>query len=208
MLEYGFNLVNNITNLIEHYGYIMIIIFMVIESSFLPFPSEIIMIPAGYLAYQGSLNFLLVILSGTFGSIIGALLNYYLARKLGIKFITNYGKYLFISEKSLQRVEQFFTKHGAISTFTGRLIPLVRQYISFPAGLSKMNLNKFIFFTFFGSIMWMFSLTIIGYIFGQNRDLISANLHDITMLTLLFVAKIILIYILWLRLRKLTLNKL
>lgn len=207
MLEYGFNLVNNITNLIEHYGYIIIIIFMVIESSFLPFPSEIIMIPAGYLAYQGSLSFFLVILSGTFGSIMGALLNYYLARSLGTKFLTSYGKYLFISEKSLQRVEQFFAKHGAVSTFTGRLIPLVRQYISFPAGLSKMNINKFIFFTFFGSIMWMFSLAIIGYIFGQNRDLIAANLHDITMLTLFIVAKIILIYILWLRLRTLIFNK-
>ncbi|MEK7843517.1 MAG: DedA family protein, partial [Pseudomonadota bacterium] len=136
-------------------GYPGIFIMMFLESSFVPFPSEVVMIPAGYLAYKGEMNLVLAILAGTLGSLTGALFNYYLAVKLGRPFLLHYGKYVMFSEASLRKMEDFFARHGHISTFTGRLIPVVRQYISLPAGLARMNLAVFSFYTSLGAGIWV-----------------------------------------------------
>jgi len=160
-------------------GYPGIIIMMFLESSFIPFPSEVVMIPAGYLAYKGEMNLVLAILSGILGSLLGAMFNYYLAIKLGRPFLLHYGKYVMFNESSLQKMEDFFARHGHISTFTGRLIPVVRQYISLPAGLARMNLAVFSFYTSLGAGIWVTILALLGYFIGGNELLIREYLRGI-----------------------------
>ncbi len=171
-------------------GYAGIFMFMFLESSFFPFPSEIIMIPAGYLAYQGKMSLWLIILIGALGSVAGAWLNYFLADKFGRKLVLR-----FLKEHHLKMVEDFFEEHGHISTFNGRLIPVVRQYISFPAGLAKMNGWKFSFYTGAGAGIWVTVLAFLGYALGQNEILIRQYLREISLLVLVFVAVITIIYV-------------
>ena len=147
-------------------GYLGLFLMMLLESSFIPFPSEIAMIPAGYLAYMGELNFLGAVCSGTAGSLAGALLNYALARSFGREILLRYGRFVGINEQKLQSMEIFFARYGDISTFAGRLIPVVRQYISLPAGAARMQLAKFAFFTTLGAGIWIAALTLLGYYLG------------------------------------------
>lgn len=160
------SIINFIVETIGQLGYIGIFFMMFLESSFFPFPSEVVMIPAGYLAYKGEMNIYIAIIMGILGSLGGALFNYFLAVKFGRSFILRFGKYFFFSEKSMQSMESFFEKHGEISTFVGRLITVVRQYISLPAGLARMNLAKFAFYTSLGAGIWVLILTILGYYVG------------------------------------------
>jgi len=153
-------------------GYLGIFFLMFLESSFFPFPSEIVMIPAGYLAFKGEMNIYLAILAGVFGSVAGAIFNYYLALHFGRKFLLKYGKYFFLKEESLNKLEIFFSRHGEVSTFNGRLIPGIRQYISLPAGLSKMNIYKFSLFTALGAGVWVIVLASLGYFLGSNEDMV------------------------------------
>ena len=176
-------------------GYWGIFLLMFLESTFFPFPSEIIMIPAGYLAYQGEMNVSLVIFIGILGSLLGALFNYYLAMHFGRKFILKYGKYFFIKEETLDKLEAFFTKHGEVSTFNGRLIPGIRQLISLPAGLAKMNIARFSLYSALGAGIWVVVLVALGYLLGSNEALISEYLHTATMIALICVVFITLFYI-------------
>jgi len=176
-------------------GYLGIFLLMFLESTFFPFPSEIIMIPAGYLAYQGEMNLYIIVLVGILGSVLGALLNYYLAMYLGRKIILKYGKYFFIKEETLDKLDTFFTKHGEISTFTGRLIPGIRQLISLPAGLARMNIVKFSFFTALGAGIWVVVLVAIGYLVGSNQELISEYMKSATLITLASVVLIVIFYV-------------
>ncbi|OZA30754.1 MAG: DedA family protein [Hydrogenophilales bacterium 17-61-9] len=180
---------------VHDWGYTGVFILMALESSFFPFPSEVVMIPAGYLAYKGEMNLVLAILSGIGGSLVGALFNYWLAVKLGRPFLLRYGKYVLFKESGLQRMEDFFARHGHISTFTGRLIPAVRQYISLPAGLARMNLAAFSFYTSLGAGIWVTILALLGYSLGHNEEAIRENLHLITWVTLGAVAVMVLLYI-------------
>ena len=188
-------LVNLLVKSIFFLGYPGIIILMFLESSFFPFPSEVVIPPAGYLASQHKMNFIIVIICGIIGSILGAIFNYYIAYFWGRKFLIKYGKYFFFSEEKLIKVEKFFDEHGHISTFIGRLIPVIRQYISFPAGLAKMNLILFIIFTGLGAGIWVTILAYIGYFVGNNKELILKYSHIATMGTLIFCALITIIYI-------------
>jgi len=176
-------------------GYWGIFLLMFLESTFFPFPSEVIMIPAGYLAYQGEMNVSLVVFIGILGSLLGALFNYYLAMHFGRKFILKYGKYFFIKEETLNKLETFFTKHGELSTFNGRLIPGIRQLISLPAGLAKMNIVKFSLYSALGAGIWVVVLVSLGYILGSNEALISEYLHTATIIALISVAFITVFYI-------------
>jgi len=181
-------IIDFIVQTVGNLGYLGIFIMMFIESSFIiPFPSEVVMIPAGYLVYKGEMSMILVILSGLLGSLLGALLNYYLAFKLGRKLLIKYGNYVFIKEKTLEKIEQFFKEHGHISTFFGRLIPVVRQYISLPAGLAHMNLAKFTLYTSFGAGIWMIVLAYLGYFLGNNEELLKEYLYTITIVILVLV---------------------
>lgn len=175
-------------------GYIGIFFMMFLESSFVPFPSEVVMVPAGYLVYKGEMNLVMVILSGIFGSLAGAIFNYYLAVKFGRQFLIRYGNYFFIDEKKMDKMEKFFQSHGHISTFSGRLLPGIRQYISFPAGLAKMNLAEFSAFTALGAGIWVVILTYIGYFIGDNEALIKENIHSAVIYILIALAVIVFIY--------------
>jgi len=155
-------------------GYAGIVVLMLIESTFIPLPSELVIPPAGYLISQSQMSWTGVILSGTVGSMLGGLVNYAIGVYLGRPFILRYGRYFFISEKSFARGEQFFLKHGNISTFIGRLILGVRHYISFPAGLARMDLRKFCFYTALGAGLWCWVLAYIGYFVGNNQEQVMA----------------------------------
>jgi len=188
-------IVNQIVDIVGSLGYTGIFIMMFLESSFFPFPSEVVMIPAGYLAFKGEMNIYLAVLAGILGSVAGALFNYYLAMKFGRKFLLKYGKYFFLKEDSLDKLEKFFDKHGEISTFNGRLIPGIRQYISLPAGLSQMSVWKFSLFTALGAGIWVMVLAGLGYFLGSNEDVIKEYLHMATFIALLSVIFITIFYI-------------
>ena len=172
-----------LTSTVGAWGYPGIIILMALESSFFPFPSEVVIPPAAYLAASGQMNLGLVILCGTLGSLIGALFNYWLAMVFGRPFFQKYGKYLFVSQASLEKAELFFFRHGHISTFIGRLLPGIRQYISLPAGLARMNIFIFSLATALGAGIWVVVLALLGYWLGKNQALIIENLHLITIFT-------------------------
>lgn len=188
-------IVGFIVDTVESLGYMGIFIMMFLESSFFPFPSEVVMIPAGYLAYKGEMSLVLVIIFGILGSLAGAIFNYFLAIKFGRAFIQKYGKYVLLKEQTLEKVEMFFAKHGHISTFSGRLIPAVRQYISLPAGLAKMNLLSFSLYTSLGAGIWVLILALLGYFIGSNQALIDEYLKIIIISILVILAILILFYI-------------
>ncbi len=188
------DVVNFLVESIGSLGYFGIFALMFLESSFFPFPSEVVMIPAGYLAYKGEMNLFLAVFFGILGSVSGAVFNYLLASRFGRVFLIKYGKYLFIKEETLLKLEKFFEKHGHISTFNGRLIPGIRQYISLPAGLANMHLGKFVLYTALGAGIWVVVLTLLGYFLGQNEDLIHRYLKEITFITLGVIAVITYFY--------------
>ncbi|RUM73148.1 MAG: DedA family protein [Sulfurovum sp.] len=176
-------------------GYLGIFLLMFLESTFFPFPSEVIMIPAGYLAYKGEMSLVAVILVGILGSVAGALFNYYIARYFGRTFLVKYGRYLLVKPETLEKLERFFTKHGELSTFNGRLIPGIRQLISLPAGLAKMPIVKFSFYTALGAGIWVVVLVGLGYLLGSNEALLSKYLSVATWIALFCVMLITLFYI-------------
>jgi len=160
------------------FGYWGVFFLMTIESSFIPFPSEIVIPPVAYLAAQGQYNIYLVILFGILGSLLGASINYLLAISLGRKMIyslleTNLAKFLLLNKEKIKKSEDYFLKYGGISTFIGRLVPVVRQLISIPAGFTKMSFRSFIFYTFLGSSIWVSLLAVLGYQLGANSELLA-----------------------------------
>ncbi len=187
--------VNWIVHIVGHWGYVGIVIMMFLESSFFPFPSEVVIPPAGYLAARGDMSLPLVILSGIAGSIFGALFNYLLAATWGRSFFMKYGRYVLISEKSLNRADQFFADHGHISTFVGRLLPGIRQYVSLPAGIARMNLPLFTLFTGLGAGIWVVILALVGYFIGNNQELVGRYLHQIVLVTIAFAVILVAVYV-------------
>jgi membrane protein DedA with SNARE-associated domain len=149
-------------------GYPGIAVLMAIESSVLPLPSELVMPPAGYLASQGQMSAVLAVAAGTLGSVLGALVNYMLAVLVGEPVLRRYGKFVLVSERSLDRTEAFFRRHGEISTFLGRLLPVIRHLISIPAGMSRMALGRFVAFTALGAGLWCGILTYLGWLIGRH----------------------------------------
>jgi len=177
-------------------GYPGIFILMAMESSVIPIPSELVMPPAGYLAQQGKMNMMVVILCGTAGSLAGAYANYFAAHYLGRPLLLKYGKYVWITEKKFAKVERFFRDHGEVSTFVGRLLPVVRHLISLPAGLSGMDHLKFSLYTLAGAGLWVTVLTFIGYFIGMNRELIMRYSHHALTGAVVLSAVIVILYVL------------
>jgi membrane protein DedA with SNARE-associated domain len=175
-----------IVHTVGQWGYPGIVALMFLESSFFPFPSEIVIPPAGYLAYRGDMSLWLVMASGIGGSLLGAMFNYWLAEKYGRPFFEKYGRYLLVSEKALQKADIFFARHGHISTFIGRLLPGIRQYISLPAGLARMNFFLFCLFTSLGAAIWVAVLGLVGFWFGQNQELLMTHIHKISLALAIF----------------------
>lgn len=179
----------------EHMNYATITALMAVESSFIPFPSEIVIPPAAYVAgIEGSslhttdnytINVLLIILFGTLGALLGAIINYLLAMWLGRPIIyafadSKIGHLLLLSSDKVKQAEDYFNKHGNISTFIGRLITVIRQLISIPAGLCKMHFGWFLFYTFLGAGIWNVVLALLGYIAHGQMNLIHAYSHELS----------------------------
>lgn len=203
-------LILNITNgALDNLDYGWIILFMAIESSFIPFPSEVVMIPAAYMASEtGEMSYPMIILCGTIGALIGALVNYALAFFLGRPIVyafanSRFGHFCLIDEDKVRKAEDYFDSHGAVSTLVGRMIPAIRQLISIPAGLAKMNLLPFIVYTCVGAGVWNSILVGIGYAFHSTmpkQELIDTIAHyshiiGISAIVLVAVALSYLIYI-------------
>lgn len=162
------------------WGYALIFLFMAIESSFIPFPSEIVMIPAGFLAARGELSLhaptadlALACAAGVLGSLVGAYFNYYLSATLGEPFLRRYGRWFFLKPAALDRACEVFNRYGALTTFVCRLVPVIRQLISIPAGLARMPLGAFTLFTGLGAGIWTVLLALAGYGLGRSAGDIS-----------------------------------
>jgi membrane protein DedA with SNARE-associated domain len=153
-------------------GYPGIIALMAMESSVLPVPAELVMPPAGYWVAKGEMNAVAAVASGVLGSVIGSLASYFLARWLGRGLVRRFGKYVLISERSLERSERYFAAHGEISVLLGRMLPVVRHLISIPAGLARMSLPAFVSYTGVGALLWCSILTWIGYFLGQHEGVL------------------------------------
>ena len=176
-------------------SYLSITLLMTIESSFIPFPSEVVIPPAAYVAGKEDstlhvtdnyiLNVLLIVLFGTIGALLGAIINYVLAMWLGRPIIyafadSKVGHLCLLSSEKVKKAEDYFNDHGKVSTFVGRLIPGIRQLISIPAGLSKMNFGQFLLYTFLGASIWNIVLALLGYIAHGQMDLIHAYSHELS----------------------------
>ena len=192
----------------EHMNYATITALMAVESSFIPFPSEIVIPPAAYVAgIEGSslhttdnytINVLLIILFGTLGALLGAIINYLLAMWLGRPIIyafadSKIGHLLLLSSDKVKQAEDYFNKHGNISTFIGRLITVIRQLISIPAGLCKMHFGWFLFYTFLGAGIWNVVLALLGYIAHGQMDLIHAYSHELS-IAIMALLGIVIVY--------------
>lgn len=184
---------------VDGWGYAGIFILMGLESTVLPVPSELVLIPAGYLAFQGEMNVVLIFLASTFGSLAGAFVNYGFALLVGRPFIARYGRYFFVRPALLHKTDDFFARHGAISTFTGRLVPGIRHLISLPAGLCRMPVATFALYTTAGAGIWSAILIALGYFIGGNERLIQENLHLVTLGLIAGVALILAGYVVWQR---------
>jgi len=185
---------------VGQWGYSGIVILMTLESSFFPFPSEVVIPPAAYLAANGKMSIGMIVLCGTLGSLLGAVFNYWLAMKFGRPFFEKYGRYLLVSPNSLEKADRFFENHGHVSIFIGRLLPGIRQYISLPAGLARMNIFAFCAATVLGAGIWVLILTGLGYWFGRNEQLIVQNLHWVSLF--LIAGSTIIVFFYWRRWRK------
>lgn len=179
------SLVNILLHFAQEIGYWGVVFLMTLESSFIPFPSELVIPPAAYLAAQGKMNILLVVGAGILGSLLGALLNYVLAYYLGRPLIyrlaeKKFARFLFIKKEQIIRAENLFSRYQNGSTFFGRLIPVIRQLISLPAGFIKMPLFRFISLTFLGSLIWTLILAALGYFFGANETLWHSYYEEIS----------------------------
>jgi membrane protein DedA with SNARE-associated domain len=188
-------------------GYTGLFLLMALESSVLPVPSELVMPPAGYLAAKGEMSLGLALLCGVAGSMVGAYANYWVASRLGRWVFVRYGKWVLLTERSLERTERFFARHGEIATFVGRLFPVIRHLISIPAGLARMQLSRFFAYTAAGAGIWCAILLAIGWIIGRaGGSLNSDRVRDYAHQALLYVAAATLIlvvtYVVWHRRRK------
>jgi membrane protein DedA with SNARE-associated domain len=193
------NIINFLILFIQKVGYLGVFIGMFIESTPFPLPSEVIMIPVGIAAaHQSSnMNIFLVILIGVLGNLFGAIFSYMVAASFGRKVLIKIGKYFFISEKVINKMENFFYHHGTISIFVSRLLPGFRHLISFAAGTAKMNFNLFCFYTTLGSTLWTSILVTLGYFIGKNQELIKQYLNFIVIFCIILCGLIILFYSLY-----------
>jgi len=194
MSSFFSSFINYLVNFINEIGYLGIFIGMFLESTIVPIPSELIMIPAGIASAKGVINFYTALLAGTSGNILGALFSYYLSKLFGRAILVKIGKYFLIKESTLKKIDNFFYNHGSISVFIGRLLPGFRHFISIPAGIANMNLNKFFLYTSLGSSIWTFILILLGFLIGENQELIENNLHKIILVTLSLCLILIVIY--------------
>ncbi len=211
LLATGTNWVSVVTDWYsEHMNYGSITALMTVESSFIPFPSEVVIPPAAYVAADPEsavyvsdsyfVNVALIVLFGTIGAMIGAIINYLLSMWLGRAIIyafadSKFGHMCLLSREKVEKAEAYFNEHGKVSTFVGRFIPGIRQLISIPAGLSKMHFGWFLFYTFLGAGIWNTILAVLGYVAHGQADLINEYSHELSVAILALLGAVILYYL-------------
>jgi len=161
-----------VVGIVQSVGYPGLFIAMFFGNALVPIPVELIMPPAGYLIQQGDMNFFAVMVSAILGDICGSLFSYYIAFHFGRRFLFAYGKYLFFTHAKVEMLDRFFASHGEISVLTGRLTPGLRHFMAFPAGLSHMNIKKFVVYTGVGGGLWTSILVLVGYVIGGNKEVV------------------------------------
>jgi len=197
-----------IISLIESSGYLGIFILMTLESALIPLPSEVTMPFSGFLVTQGTFNFWFVVLAGSLGNLVGSLMAYclgfYLEESLLRRMVVKWGKFILLTEDDYDKAERWLNKYGEIISFTSRLLPAVRTFISLPVGVAKMNVIKFSIYTFIGSFLWSIFLTFIGVKLGENWHSISDYFHkfDLVIGILLVAAVVFYIWHKWPRKKK------
>ena len=184
-------LVETVTNftihLIENMGYWGVFAGMMLESACIPLPSEIIMPLSGYVAYEGKMTLLGITLIGTLGNLAGSLIAYLVGLKGGRPFLQEYGRYVFITQRRLEMADWWFEKYGDKAVFISRLIPIIRTFISLPAGITRMDLKKFVIYTFIGSLTWTFALGYLGFRLGHDWEIIRNYFHILDIFVVLGV---------------------
>lgn len=193
MIELIEQVLEYIINVISYFGYWGIGIGMAIESACIPLPSEIILPLGGYMAYTGKISLWGAIIVGTIGGTIGSIVAYFIGAYGGRPFIQKYGKYVLINQKEFEKADKWFEKYGEITVFTSRLLPIIRTFISLPAGIAKVKFKKFVIYTFLGSLPWSIALTYGGYVLGQNWREIKKYFHGLDYI----IGGILLVLIIW-----------
>lgn len=191
-----------VINLISDLGYFGVVVAMGIESACIPLPSEIILPFSGFLVYEGQFNLWLASLAGTIGCLVGSLVAYYVGMWGGRPLVEKYGKYVLISHHDLDWADKWFKKHGEVTIFFSRLLPVVRTFISFPAGIAKMNIWKFSLYTVLGSFPWCVALVYVGYRLGAHWEEIRAYFHRFDLLIGIVIIAAVVWYV-WRHIRNL-----
>ena len=194
--------INWLVQMVDQLGVVGIFVMTFLESTFAPIPSEITMIPAGYLVQQEKMGLIPVLIASITGTIGGACFNYWLAKTFGRTLFLRYGKYFMMTPEKLEKLETFFKHHGAISMFTGRLVPGLRHYISFPAGLARMPFKPFLIYTALGGALWMIVLITLGYHIGKNQELVMAYMPKLKLGVVVFVLALVAVYVIRHRIKK------
>ncbi|MCL5730404.1 MAG: DedA family protein [Candidatus Pacearchaeota archaeon] len=206
MIGFVSGIVSFVLGAIDKLGYVGIFLGMTIESSFLPLPSELMLIPAGALISQGKMNFAVVFLAAILGSILGAIINYFIALSFGRRaiesLVSRYGKFLFIGRHELDSTDKYFLRHGEITTFIGRLLPGIRHLISLPAGFAKMDLFRFSLFTGIGAGFWSLVLIYTGWLADKHQFWLKQ--HPVFIIVFILTASFLIIssYILFIKYRR------
>lgn len=188
-------------SIISSLGYFGVFFLMCLESMIFPIPSELVMPFAGFLIATGEMKLIWVVIFATLGSTVGSLLSYYIGRYGGNKFVYKYGKYFLLNEEHLKNTERWFSKKGELTIFIGRFIPVVRHFISIPAGIGKMDIRKFSLYTILGAGIWNSFLAYVGLVLGNNWEVIK-QYSDYISWTLLGIIILVGVYFLWREIRK------
>jgi membrane protein DedA with SNARE-associated domain len=184
-----------IIDTISSSGYLGIVILMAIESACIPLPSEIIMPFSGYLVFRGDFELFRTGLAGAFGCLVGSVPAYYLGLDGGRPLVEKYGKYVLISHRDLDLADRWFERYGDWAIFFSRLLPVVRTFISFPAGVARMNFTRFVIYTFIGSFPWCLGLAYIGMKLGENWDTLGVYFHRFDIVIGILIALGVLYYV-------------
>ncbi|WP_409343130.1 DedA family protein [Paenibacillus sp. MBLB4367] len=184
--------------MVEHWGTAGIFAGMLLESACIPIPSEVIMLVGGFYAAEGTLDFWQVFAAGTAGNVAGSILVYYIGASGARKVLERYGKYVLIHSKHIAKADAWFARYGGKAAFFGRLLPVVRTFISLPAGICKMNISRFVLYTLLGCLTWNLALTYLGFQLHEQWQVVETFMHPFSYA----VAGLVLVYACWLLLRK------
>lgn len=168
-----------VISVISSMGYGGVVLLMAIESACIPLPSEVIMPFSGYLVWKGEMTLWGVAFAGAVGCVLGSIVAYYAGAWGGRPFVEKYGRYILVSPRDLDLADRWFNRHGDITIFVGRLLPVIRTFIAFPAGVSRMNMSRFVLYTFVGSLIWCYGLAWIGYKLGENWTSLRQYWHQL-----------------------------